>query len=327
MKKNIAVIYLPFFLWLSNVASAQETNMVVNGGFESPGFIYNIALTPDRLDKNSPPSKQLEPGLDANTGSFSLGLMSSISTCEIAGLRFKKPLLQGEQYVIELSLRPSKYICKRILKDIVLEICNDTTKARRCQRIVLELKNQKQDRTWARESVKFKALGGEQFLLFKNNRPQVGYNPEPQSEVIVADSLSSCSYYLYDDFSVMIDSKQNEEAIKSMPDSVFYFETASHVFDEKYIKDVESWAECIKANNLRVSVTGYTDLEGSEDLNGGLRKRRAAYVKQTLVKLGVLQEMVTIIDESSVSKNLKLNCNLSKCQRRVEIHIHPKLTN
>ena len=78
------------------------------------------------------------------------------------------------------------------------------------------------------------------------------------------------------------------------PISVFFNCNKTNVANRKDIVNVEALAKYAKANNSKITVTGYADsATGTSEINQKLSEKRAEVVKQELIKLGVDADNIT----------------------------------
>ncbi len=78
----------------------------------------------------------------------------------------------------------------------------------------------------------------------------------------------------------------------------------------------------VKNNKIKIKITGYTDMQGSQEYNLILSKKRAMFVKNYLVKKGATENQIQVeykgkenpISNNSTKKSRKYN-------RRVEFSI------
>lgn len=77
-----------------------------------------------------------------------------------------------------------------------------------------------------------------------------------------------------------------------------------------------------KGGSARITVTGHTDTSGSASYNQGLSERRAATVKQELIRLGVAATNITAIGKGQTQLLVPTKDGVREAQnRRVEIDI------
>ena len=91
--------------------------------------------------------------------------------------------------------------------------------------------------------------------------------------------------------------ESTSETIKEFittPISVFFNCNKTNVANRKDIVNVEALAKYAKANNSKITVTGYADsATGTSEINQKLSEKRAEVVKQELIKLGVDADNIT----------------------------------
>jgi outer membrane protein OmpA-like peptidoglycan-associated protein len=75
-----------------------------------------------------------------------------------------------------------------------------------------------------------------------------------------------------------------------------YFEVGQAVIDPVNRKTIDKTAQCIKKDNLKVALSGYTDRTGDWQANLELAKDRAKIVREALVAAGVLETSIAMSD-------------------------------
>lgn len=119
------------------------------------------------------------------------------------------------------------------------------------------------------------------------------------------------------------ETKRTEQGITTKLKSDILFDTGKADLKPAAIKSITQLAEILKKYPENViTVKGYTDSQGSEDLNKTLSEKRAGSVKDYLAKGGVPQTTLSIVGmgkENPVADNTSAD-GRSK-NRRVEIEI------
>jgi outer membrane protein OmpA-like peptidoglycan-associated protein len=82
-----------------------------------------------------------------------------------------------------------------------------------------------------------------------------------------------------------------EESIPARINNLF-FNTGESVLLPASIPELKRVAGIIKKNNLKVEILGHTDIVGDDKMNQTLSEKRAASVKEFLVKEGCQESMM-----------------------------------
>ena len=75
-----------------------------------------------------------------------------------------------------------------------------------------------------------------------------------------------------------------------------YFEVGQAVIDPTNRETIDKTAQCIKKDNLKVVLSGYTDRTGDWEANVELAKNRAKAVREALVAAGVPEISIAMSD-------------------------------
>ncbi len=75
-----------------------------------------------------------------------------------------------------------------------------------------------------------------------------------------------------------------------------YFEVGQAVIDAANQETIAKTAQCIKKDNLKISISGYTDRTGDWNANVELAKNRAKVVRNALIGAGVPESAITMTD-------------------------------
>lgn len=101
------------------------------------------------------------------------------------------------------------------------------------------------------------------------------------------------------------------------------FPPSEYKVTEKLIKDVEVFAQFLKANTgYQVVILGYTDSQGKKDSNKALSQKRANSVKEALVRYGIKETRLTAIGrgiENPIASNATAEGRAAN--RRIEIEL------
>ena len=104
------------------------------------------------------------------------------------------------------------------------------------------------------------------------------------------------------------------------------FSTGSSELKSHYLPQIQSLAKLLSQSpNIKVDLSGYTDLQGSDELNHALSIARVNSVKNALIEQGVEAERINLYafgEQAPVVANNERE--VSFYDRRVVIKLQPK---